>query len=167
MEQENQVTDTSDQTEEVEETAEVETTEEVDYKTEAEKAKELAENYKKRAEKAERKAKEVKETPKVELTNMDILAIAKSDVHEDDIERITKFAQMEGIAVKDALAHDDMQAILERRAEARKVAAAANTGANTGGQAEMTGEGLLANAQQGKMPDAKDLTAMWNAQLKK
>lgn len=116
--------------------------------------------------KAERAAT-VPDTPKVELTNLDILAIAKSDVHEEDLDRVTKFAQMEGISVKDALVHDDLQAILERRAEARKVAAASNTGNSKAGTAEVTGDTLLRDASAGKLPDPDKLTQMWDAATKR
>lgn len=170
MEQETQVPAASEQ--EVVETQETETTttepsQDVEaLKAELTKAKEYGENQKIRAEKAEKKAKEAPETTetKFELSQTDVLAIARSDVHEEDIERVTKFAQMEGISVKDALGHDDMKAILERRAEARKVAAASNTDTAKTGSAGVTGEGLLKDAANGKLPDAKDLPAMWDAE---
>lgn len=162
--------DSPEEVVEVEETQETEPTEEVDSKdweAEARKAQELADNYKKRAEKAEKKAKEVPEAPKHELSNMDILAIAKADVHEDDIERVTKFAQMEGISVKDALGHDDVKAILERRAEARKVATASNTDSSKGSPAKRDGETLLEKSTASNMPNVEDLEAMWKAQDKR
>lgn len=170
---ETQVTpDTSEQETEVVEVEETETEEEPEVdieqiKADAEKAKELAENYKKRAEKAEKKAKEVKpEAQKVELSQLDILAIAKSDVHEEDLERVTKFAQMEGITVKDALGNEDLRAMLERRNEARKVAKASNTDKSTANSGAPSAETMLAKAKKGDMPDPEHLQAFFEAERK-
>lgn len=175
MQDETQVTPDTSEQENVVEVDDNETTtepeanvEEKDWEAEARKAQEVADNYKKRAEKAEKKAKEVKtEATKVELSQTDVIALAKSDIHEEDIERVTKFAQMEGISVKDALSNEDMKAILERRSEARKAAAASNTSANKGGAVNVSGDSLLENARSGKLPDPKDLDKMWDAEIKK
>lgn len=172
MQNNEQVTDALDQENEVEDTDTTEDTsrEEVTEASEPKQEKnweEIANNYKIRAEKAERKAKEIQEpVKKVELTNMDILAIAKSDVHEEDIDRVTKFAQMEGISVKEALANSDLQAILERRQEARRVAEASNTGKTRNTTTEQSADALLDGARQGKMPDPKNLDSFFEAQLK-
>lgn len=172
MEDETKVTpDASEQEQEVVEETTVESTEtnveEKDWEAEAKKAQEVADNYKKRAEKAEKKAKDAPAAPKMELSQTDVIAIAKSDIHEEDIERVTKFAQMEGISVKEALGNDDMKAILDRRSETRKAAEASNTKSNKGGSTASTGSSLLEQANAGNLPDAKDLTKMWDAQTGK
>lgn len=174
MENENEQVhaDTSEQHEDevdtsTEETTEDESNEETDWEAKARKAEELANNYKRRAEKAEQKAKGKAESVSSDLSSTDILAIAKADIHEEDIDRVMKFAKMEGISVKDALGNDDMQAILERRAEARKVAAATNTGkSRNAATSEQSDDILLANARNGKMPDADNLDKLFEAQLR-
>lgn len=91
------------------------------------------------------------EPKKVELSQTDVLAIARSDIHEEDIDRLTKFAALEDITVGEALGHEDWKAIQDRRAESRKVAEASNTGTNPGSP-NVSDEAILANAQAGKMP---------------
>lgn len=170
MENQELATPASEETVEVAETTVEETTEEVatddveTLKAALAKAKEYGKNQKIRAEKAETSAKDAPASDKVELTQSDVLAIARSDVHDDDIERITKFAQMEGISIKDALANDDMKAILDRRVESRKVAQATNTNNSPSSPQGVTGEALLNDAKAGKLPDPKHLEAMWDAE---
>jgi hypothetical protein len=106
----------------------------------------------------------VEQTQNAQLSQMDVIALAKADIHEEDMERVTKFAQMEGIAVKDALSNPDMQAVLERRAETRQAAAAANTGGGKSSQPTMDGEALANEAQKGNLPKVEDLEKMWDAQ---
>lgn len=137
-----------------------------DWRSEAQKAQELADNYKRRAEKAERKAKESKQEDTTTLTTTDILAIAKADIHEEDIDRVTKFAKMEGISVKEALGNDDLRAILERRAESRKTAQASNTGSHRPSATEKSSDQLVSEARSGKMPDVNNLDAFFEAELK-
>lgn len=171
MDKENEIeveetTETND--EEVEETTDEEEGE--DVQSELERLRK--ENHTLKIQKGKLKAKQERNTvvpdaKTAELSQADILALAKSDIHEDDIDRVTKFAKMEGITVKDALANEDMQAILERRAEGRKVAAASNTGGSAPSSADISGDALLANARQGKMPDAKDLDALFAAEKKR
>lgn len=101
------------------------------------------------------------------MTQSDIIAIAKSDIHDEDIERVTKFAKMEGISVKDALGHDDMKAILERRSETRRVASASNTKGSQGSTSTPTGETLAREAASGRMPDPDQLDSYFDTTLKR
>lgn len=140
--------------EEAEETTEEETTEEeVDWKSEAQKAKELADNYKKRAEKAEKKAKEApskKEPITGELSQNDLIFLAKSDIHEDDISDVTEWAKFKGISVKDAYAQ--MKPTLAIRQEERTTAQVTSTKSGRG-KKPVTGDDLLEKANTtGEIP---------------
>lgn len=107
---------------------------------------------------------ETSESTKSEPSFLDGVLLAKANIHEEDIERVLKFSKAEGISVKEALSNEDMKAILDRRAEARKVAEASNTATTKAGQAERTGETILKNANAKNMPDTEDLEAMWDAE---
>ena len=131
------------------------------------KAEELANNYKIRAEKAEKKAKEGKEvvpqtpTPKAtestnNLTDSDLLALMKSNVHEDDVDRVKSFAKSEGITVKDALKNDELKAILDIRAEKRTTAQVTHTGNSRRGSTKMSDEVLLDKASKGDLPESPE-----------
>jgi len=144
----------------------IETEDEVDYKTEAEKAKELANNYKIRAEKAESKLKnsfnkqnnntEVKSDSKSELSTMDAMLIMKSNVDIQDVDAVTKFAKMEGMTIVEALKNDELKAILAVRNEKRNVAEASHSGTSRRSSPKVSDDSLLANASKGILPDSDE-----------
>lgn len=142
------------------ESTEEETTEEVAEEEEQEetleevkarlaKAEEKAENQRIRAEKAEKKAKSI--APQSNYSTADIIALSKVDV--DDIERVEKFMKDEGITAREALANDELQAILAIRAEKRNTAQATNVTNVRRGSTKVSDETLIANAQAGKLPE--------------
>lgn len=119
------------------------------------KSDEIAHNQKIRAEKAEKKAKEA--TPQTEgMSSSDLFAVMKADVHEDDIERIEKFAKMEGISVKDALKNPELKAILSVREEQRTTASATNVTNARRGAGRVSEETLVSNASKGKLPETDE-----------
>lgn len=140
-------------TEEVVETEE-ESIEEV--KARLAKAEEIAENQRIRAEKAEKKAKEVPSTDKQGLATADLLAIMSAKVHEDDVERVERFAKSEGISIKDALKNSELKAILNVRQEERATAVATNIATTRRTATKPTGEALLEKASAGQLPDSDD-----------
>lgn len=127
----------------------------------ATKAEELANNYKTRAEKAEGKLKgkngEV-ETPKTtgDLTPLDTIALMKADVHEDDIADIVDYAKFKNISVSEALKSSVVKTTLSEKSETRKTADATNTGNARRGAAKVSGETLVENLKEGKVPDSKE-----------
>jgi hypothetical protein len=142
-----------------EEVASTETTESIDWKSEAQKAKELAENYKVRAEKAERAAKTVKTvdapTAKTgDLSSKDIIALMNAKVAEEDIDEVADYAKYKGISIAEALKTSTIKATLNERSEQRNTAAATNTGASRRGSSQMSEDALLSNAGSGRMPES-------------
>lgn len=141
-----------------EETPEIE--EEVDWKTEAEKAKGLANNYKIRAEKAETKLKETPAPQQGQLSSVDTVvlaaAVAKGTIDPEDIDRVQKFAADEKLSFKDALANEELKAILNVRVEKRATANAANVSNVRRGPTKMSDETLLDKASKNQLPDDDD-----------
>jgi hypothetical protein len=87
------------------------------------------------------------------LSNKDVLYLAKSDVHEDDIDEVLEWAKFKNISVADA--HKSLKPALEIKAEQRKTAEAANISAVRRGPTKASEETLLDNARAGKLPDTE------------
>ena len=127
-----------------------------DSEAKLKKAEELANNYKVRAEKAEALAKQLKqepekETPKNDLSQKDIIYLAKSDIHEDDLEEVLEYAKFKKVGVAEA--HKMMIPILAVNAEQRKTAEASNTGGGRGVINKVSPEKLVADLSEGKVPE--------------
>lgn len=125
---------------------------------EAQKAKELADNYKIRAEKAEKaeKSKADDFTPKNELSQMDIIALVRADIADEDMDDIRDYARLKKIAVKDALNSSVIKTLLAERKEERITAEATSTGNNRAGSKAITGNELLRKAESGEFPESDD-----------
>ena len=144
------------------------------------KAEEVAENQKIRAEKAEAESKKLKteaeegtskkpageETPKNDYSLQDIRALSK--VHDDDVDRVTKFAKGEETSVAEAMKDKDLQAILKNREEERKTADATNTGGGKRGLSKVSGKKLLTKFKSTEeLPDSdEDMEKLVEAELK-
>ncbi len=126
-----------------------------------------------RAKKAEAKAKELEEklketVPSKQISTADVMALAKADVHDDDLERIEKFAKDEGVSIREALKNDELKAILAVRSEKRATATAANISNVRRGAVKVADEVLVSNASAGKLPtDDADIARLMAAKAKK
>jgi hypothetical protein len=123
----------------------------IDYKAKYEKALEEKENQKIRAEKAEKLAKQPKEA-KLDVSTIDIIALSKANIHEDDIADVQEYAKFKGISIKDALNSSVVKATLSENAEKRNVANATNTSNVRRGPAQASDDVLLSRASKGEMP---------------
>lgn len=163
-------TPTSTETEETttEEVVEesTEEAEEVDWKAEAEKAKELADNYKIRAEKAEKKAKTTVPSNTNTLSPKDYLALQQAGITADDFDEIQDFASYRKISVAEALQSSTLKAILKERKEERNSSQAMNT-KSPRGITKTSGDDLLRKAEKtGEIPDTDEgLKALQEARL--
>lgn len=134
------------------------------------KAEEIAKNQKIRAEKAEKELKalknksEEKKTPENEYSLKDIRALAS--IHDDDVDRVVKFAKSEGITIAEAKSDPIMKIYLREQEESRKSAEAANTGGGARGTSATTDEDLLDQLEKGELPE-EDIPAAVQARLKK
>ena len=145
------------------------------------------ENMRIRAEKAEEEAKKAKEAtpPKTEgeetpkkpaeeetpknlpYSLKDIRALNK--VHDEDVERVEKFAKSEDISIPEALENDDLKAILRDREEKRATADASNTGKGRRGTSKVSGKELLRKfkVSEGELPESdEEIEALAEARLK-
>lgn len=136
----------------------VEEAPEVDWKAEAEKAKELANNYKIRAEKAERKAKEAPATTEApaNLSTADIIALSKANIDAEDVDEVLEYAKYKGISVAEALRSTVIKATLAEKDEHRKSALAVSTGTGRRADTQISDERLLADARKGIMPSSEE-----------
>ena len=145
------------------------------------KAKEIILNQKIRAEKAEKLAKKTKEpagdgtpkkpegeeTPKnLPYSLQDIRSL--SGVHDDDVERVEKFAKSENLSITEALKNDDLLAILRDREEKRATASASNTGKSRRGTTETSVKELLKKFKlTGELPESdEEIEKLAEARLK-
>lgn len=83
-----------------------------------------------------------------DLSQKDVLYLAKADVHEEDLDSVLEWATLKKIPVSQA--KTEMQPILDKRTEERRTAAATNTKGGARGTSEVSGEDLLAQAQRGE-----------------
>lgn len=131
---------------------------------EAEKAKELAENYKIRAEKAEKASKngnsEGEKTPKnernEEMSSRDIIALTKANIADEDIDVVLDYAKFKKISVVEALKSSVVKATLAENEEHRKTAAATNIGTGRRGVQQKSEGSLLSEFKSGKVPETDD-----------
>jgi hypothetical protein len=167
VEEEAEETETEESHEETEEETEEEAEEESDeeietYKTRLEQLEK--ENKTLKIQKAIQKAK--KTAPKAnELSNEDVIAIARSKAHDDDIPVIRKYAQFNNLSVREALADDVLQTILEKNEAKRTNASATNMGNSKRSGAKVSDETLVANAKKGILPDESDLDRLISSRL--
>ena len=149
-EQEEEVEEQEEEVEEQEEDVEDDT----DWKAEAEKQKQLAENQKKRAEKAEKKSKTPAPSNDSGMSALDIIAISKADVAEEDLDEVLDYAKYKGISIAEALKSNVVKATLTDNAEHRKSAEAVSTGSTRRGSSQVSDERLLENASNGNLPSS-------------
>lgn len=132
---------------------------------EAEKAKELAENYKIRAEKAEKEKGSSKGATET-LTPKDFLALTEQKVTSEDFDEVMRVAGLLGKPVAEALNDSVLKTILKTRQEERATALATQTGGGNRGSRGATPEVLLQKAQSGEVgeDDIEKLTQARMAQ---
>lgn len=90
-------------------------------------------------------------------TLADLRAIA--NVHEDDVERLERFAKAEGVSLKDAVKNPEWKAIEALRAEQRDTAASANVSNVRRGPTKVSDETLVSKASKGDLPEDDDSIA--------
>lgn len=119
------------------------------------KIAELTEKNKQLFERA-KKAEALKKEPAApgSMSTADIIALTK--VHEDDVERVERFAKSEGVSIKEALKNPELKAILGVRAEHRDTAATTNVTNTRRGPTKIADDVLLANANKGQLPDSDE-----------
>lgn len=87
----------------------------------------------------------------------DLIALQRAQVHEDDMERVTKFAKDEGLTIAEALKNEELGAILKLRTEQRKTTEVTNTSSSRRTLTKQTDEDILNNARGGLYPEDPDV----------
>ena len=150
--------ESTDEEEENSEEAEEESEDEEEEEESDEVAKLREENEKLRKDnktltiqkkKAQKKA--IPADPK--LSSKDVLAIVKSEVHDDDVDEVIDFAKFKKITVAEALKSPTLQAILSDNTERRKTAEVANTKKSRRGARKTSATQLQKDLGEGKVPE--------------
>lgn len=113
------------------------------------------------AKPAEQSAQTETQAKNNDISNDDLLEIIEAKVPREDIDEVKRFAKFNNMSIKDALADDMLQGILERRIETRTVAAATHTGGSRRGTTAPSADDMLSEARKGNLPDSDaDIAAM-------
>ena len=81
---------------------------------------------------------------------------ALSDVPEEDVDEVVKWAKYNNISVAEAKKSTVMQSLLKNRAEERKTADVTNTGGGRRAVSKNTDADILARADKGDLPESDD-----------
>lgn len=101
------------------------------------------------------------------ISQSDLITIIKANVPEEDISEVTDYAKMKGITIKEALNSPIIRETLKINAENRAAADASHTGAQRRTSAP-TGDSILQNAGEGKLPDSVDgMTKLAEARMER
>lgn len=117
---------------------------------------------------AKTKAPEKKEEVKDSLSEIDVFALVKADVAEDDIAEVKSYAKYRGVSVSEALKDKTLKSILSEKAEERRSADVSNTSKQKV-STKLSPEVLREKAKKGDLPDSDidklveaEMTAMVN-----
>lgn len=112
-------------------------------------------NWVKKPETTVTEKKPAQTTSTAQLSQTDLLYIARTDIHEDDIEEVKNYASKNGLSVKEA--HAYLKPILAVKDEKRKTATAANTGNVRRNSTKLSNETILQKARNGESVDPEAL----------
>lgn len=123
--------------------------------------KAVATEEKAKREKAEQTIIKAKQKPKTEstsngLSTLDIIALTRANIADEDIDEVLDWANHKKISVAEALKSTVIKATISERAEERKSAQAVHSGGGTRRAGNVVSdERLLADATKGIMPDSE------------
>lgn len=87
-----------------------------------------------------------------QLSQKDLLTLAKADVHEDDLDDVLEFAQFKKISIAEALKSSTVKNILSEKAEARETAKATSIKGGRPSAHKPSDAQILKEAQSGNIP---------------
>lgn len=116
--------------------------------------------YYARMKKLEEELKEAKKVaPKKEntgeLSTLDIIALSKANIEDEDLDDVLDYAKYKKTSVREALKSSILKSTLAEKAEMRKSAQAVNTGSTRKASGQVSDERLLADARKGMLPDSE------------
>jgi hypothetical protein len=98
-------------------------------------------------------SKKDSDTQNDSLSSLDILALSRSNVHDDDIEDVVEYAKFKKISVADALKSNTIKAVIAEKSEFRKTAEVTSTGAAKKTVSKVSDQALNENLAKGVVPD--------------
>lgn len=93
---------------------------------------------------------------RADMSPADLVAVMNAGVHQDDMERVERFAISEGISIRDAVAHPELKAMLDVRNEQRNTAVATNVENVRRGASKVSADTLMQRANKGDIPSGDD-----------
>lgn len=111
------------------------------------------EHWRKKATEKKDVATTSKDEPKIELSTVEIIALAKADLDPEDADEVLEYARFKKIPVTEALKSTAVKAVIAEKKEQKAIANATNTSSQRRGTARVSEERLLENARKGIMPD--------------
>lgn len=128
-------------------------------KAELEKERKARRDQENRARLLEEENKKLKKAPKGDvqqnlgdLSQKDVIALARANVHDNDLDEVISYAKFKGVTVAEALQTDYIKTTLTTNAEKRKSAETASAGNVKRGSGGKTDEAVLANLAKGNVP---------------
>lgn len=103
--------------------------------------------------------KEITATTKTSQDNLsqtDVITLARADIPEEDIPEVLEYAKFKGISVAEALKSPIIKTTLADKAEARKVAEGTSTGSGRRSSARLSDDALMENASKGILPESDE-----------
>lgn len=97
--------------------------------------------------------KPVVQTKEADLSTEDVYAAIQANVPKEDLKDVREAAKVLKLSFSDALEHQVVKTILERKASLRKTAEATNTSTARPGSKKVTDESLLEEASKGNLPE--------------
>ena len=117
------------------------------------RAKKAEEELKKLKEAKPPKENTVKKEQSGDLSTLDIIALSKANIEDEDIEEVLDYAKYKGISVREALSSSILKTTLAEKVEERKSAQVTHTGSGRRANSAISDERLLADARKGIMPE--------------
>lgn len=122
------------------------------WKKKAATAEAQKDHWRKKAQGATETKKET-EASKDSLSSLDILALSRSNVHDEDIEDVVEYAKFKKISVAEALKSNTVKAVIAEKSEYRKTAEVTTTGAAKKTQSKVSDQALSENLSKGVVPE--------------
>lgn len=91
-----------------------------------------------------------------ELSPFDFIAIAKSDIEQEDIGDVMDYAKLKGVSFAEAIKSPIVKTIIASKKEERTTANATNTGSARRANTRLSDEELLSRASRGELPESDE-----------
>jgi len=91
-----------------------------------------------------------------DLSTLDIIALSKADIVDEDIVEVLEYAKFKKISVSEALKSNVVKATLAEKKENRKAAEASSIGNSRRGVSNTNDTEILNNARKGNLPKETD-----------